>query len=246
MSLFRTYSNRLPMRSISSVGAAKLRGGGHLPCLASLGDGPAEQLHASARIRSVAGNTVLFEEYDPADSVFSILTGAVQIFTASREGRELVIENLAPGQCVCCASLHGRRRHYASARSLENSTLIAFPAEKFRTLLSGSPPEIGQAIIACLSSRFGRLFSLLGDLAFRDVEERVMIVLHRLAGERRCGNSRTISLAVTHQDIASMTGTVREVVSRTMSKLRKERVITATSVRGFTLDQERLLKLLGG
>jgi CRP/FNR family transcriptional regulator len=102
----------------------------------------------------------------------------------------------------------------------------------------------GLKIIAGLCSRVRHLSNLVEDLTFKDVEERVMLALLRMA-EEKAADVRQVNLAVTHQDIAAITGSVREVVSRTMSRLKKEGVIIDSSAKGFLIDKENLLKLLG-
>jgi CRP/FNR family transcriptional regulator len=45
-------------------------------------------------------------------------------------------------------------------------------------------------------------------------------------------------------EIAGMVGTVREVVSRVMSKLKKEGIILQSTVKGFRISKRRLYKYL--
>lgn len=66
-----------------------------------------------------------------------------------------------------------------------------------------------------------------------------MLTLLRLS-EEKSSDKKIVPLAVTHQDIASMTGTVREVVSRTMLKLKKGEIIVDSSVRGFKVVSKLL------
>lgn len=202
------------------------------------------RLCISAQIIRMAKDSVLFEESEPAGSFYSVLSGTIRVYTASKSGRELVIETLSAGQCICCAPLYGTTRHCVSARTIEDSVLTVLPAEKLRSLVFSNASEAGQAVVSCLSSRFERLIALLNDLAFRDVEERVITVLYRLVRQSRAGERGTAFLSVTHHDIAAMAGTVREVASRTMSKLKKDRVITTSTVRGFAIDIEKLADFL--
>ena len=57
-------------------------------------------------------------------------------------------------------------------------------------------------------------------------------------------NCRLLKRHGTHNDIASMTGSVREVVSRTMSRLKKEGIIVDSNIKGFTIDTEKLSHLI--
>ena len=69
------------------------------------------------------------------------------------------------------------------------------------------------------------------------------MTLRRLAGEKSSMDN-IISLEVSHNDIASMTGSVREVVSRTMSRLKKEGIIVESNIKGFSLDRKKLSHLI--
>jgi CRP/FNR family transcriptional regulator len=61
---------------------------------------------------------------------------------------------------------------------------------------------------------------LVQELSLRDVRQRLVDLLRELAQERS-----TFELVFSHQELAARIGTVREIVSRTIAKLEKERVI---------------------
>lgn len=84
---------------------------------------------------------------------------------------------------------------------------------------------------------------LVGTLTFKDVEHRVILALQRFT-EEKSSQGKLVSLSLTHQDIASITGTVREVVSRTMLRLKKDGIISDSGVGGFTVDRKKLAHLL--
>lgn len=214
-----------------------------LPCVSRLGDEGLSLLCRFSNVKSFDRNSVIFEESDLAGSFYIMRKGSVKLYKASPEGRELLIKVVGPGDCICCAPLYGTKRYLLSAKTLEDSTLIVIPAERFREIISSRLNEIGSVIISCLSSRIEYLSTLLGDLAFKDVEQRVIISLLRLA-VKRAPDDAIVTLTLTHSDIAAMTGTVREVVSRTMSKLKKDRIITESTVKGFRIDKERLARLV--
>ncbi len=102
--------------------------------------------------------------------------------------------------------------------------------------------EKGWKIVSGLCNKIQYLSNLIEDLTFKCVEEKIINLFMRLHEEKLSYN-RFINLQLTHQDIASMTGTVREVVLRVMSKLKKEGVIVESTPREFTIDKERLLKI---
>lgn len=214
-----------------------------LPCVSRLGDEELSLLCRFSTVKRFDRNRVIFEESDLAGSFYIVRKGAVKLYKASPGGRELLIKVMSPGDCLCCAPLYGSKRYLVSAKTLEDSVLIAIQAERFKEIISSRVNETGPAIISCLSSRIEYLSTFLSDLTFRDVEQRVIISLLRVAEKGTAGED-IISLTLTHSDIAAMTGTVREVVSRTMSKLKKDGIIIDSTVRGFRISRERLARLI--
>ncbi len=214
-----------------------------LPCLSGLRDEDLTIIEQAARLRRFSRNEVIFEELDCARFFFIVLTGSVKLYKTSDEGREIVFKIMRHGDYFCCTPIFLADGYSVNALSLEDSTLIEIPSADFKRLLSQSVGEMGLKIISGLCARIRHLSDLVEDLAFRDIEQRVILTLLRLTEERPSQDNR-VALIATHQDIASMTGTVREVVSRTMARLKKEGIIVETRVGGFDVNREGLLKLL--
>lgn len=210
-----------------------------LPCLSGLGNNDLAVMGEMTRIREIERNEALFEESEPAKFFFVLKTGTVKLYKTSTEGRELIIKIMGPGDYFCCAPLCTGGNYMVRGIALEKSTLIVIPSQTFLTVLRDSVGKTGWKIISTLCKRVHYLSGLLEDLAFKDVEKRVMTTLLSLS-DKAPDQDGFVSLQVSHQEVASMTGTVREVVSRTMSKLKKEGIVTHTSVKGFTIDRGRL------
>ena len=172
-----------------------------------------------------------------------VTSGRVKLFKSSPEGRELAIKIMGPNDYFCCAPLYLDGRYSVSAVAMEDSSLVLIPVEDFKEMLNANVSEIGFRLISGLCSKIKYLSNLVGTLTFKDVEQRVILTLLRFA-EEKSSEDNLVFLSLTHQDIASMTGTVREVVSRTMSRLKKDGIITDSSFRGFVIDKERLSGLL--
>lgn len=213
-----------------------------LPCLSDLREDELSLIGERAHISTFLKNEILFRESDSLNFIFIVRTGRIKLFKTSSEGRELTIKLLGPHEYFCCAPLYLDGKYSVSAMAMEDSAVVMIPSKDFKEILSVSVGEIGLRIIRGLCSRIKYLSVLVENLSFKDVEQRIIFVLSRLAEEKSPDNN-IVSLAITHQDIASMTGTVREVVSRTMLKLKKEEVIVDSSARGFKVDKEKLSKI---
>src|SRR3954470_24261882 len=75
----------------------------------------------------------LFKEGDPADSVLLILTGKLEAYI-ERDGAELSVSQFAPGTIVGDVAVFCGLRRTLSARALEPSAVLYWPADAYRSL----------------------------------------------------------------------------------------------------------------
>ncbi len=214
-----------------------------LPCLSGLRDRDLVGIAQISELKKIHKSDILFTEDDSVKFFFIVKTGMIKLYKTSREGKELIVKIMKAGDYLCCAPIYSGGRYFLNAVATEKSTLIMIPADSFKEILSGNLGQMGLMIISGLCSKIKYLSDLVENLTFRDVEQRVALVLMKLAGERAHGD-HTAFISITHQEIASMTGTVREVVSRIMSKMKKNGVISSSSAGGFTVDRDKLALLL--
>lgn len=214
-----------------------------LPCLSGLADKDLAAVGAAAVRKRFRKNEVIFGESDRAEHFFIVASGSIKLYKTSAEGRELLIRVMQRGDYFCCAPAFGGGGYSVNAVPLEDSTLVMIPAESFKEIISSGLSGIGLKVIIGMCARIRTLSNLVEDIAFKDVEQRVMLTLLRLADEKSAEDNR-VGLGVTHHDIASMTGTVREVVSRTMSRLKKEEIVLESGPKGFVVDKKTLTDFL--
>ena len=213
-----------------------------LPCLSSLGYEEIVDISRISRIEEVRRNRILFAETGPVTSLFVVKAGRIKLSKTSSEGRELVLKTLGPGDYFCCAPLLCGGRHLVGAMALEESTLVVIPADRFKEILQRGMSDMGFRVLRGLCGRVQHLSELLENFAFKDVEQRVVELLVRLAAERSPEHG-VAYLALTHQDLASMVGSVREVVSRVMARLRRQGVVVEAAAKGFKVHVQALAGL---
>ncbi len=209
-----------------------------LPCMSSLSNAELDIIGDITYIKKFIKNDVVFTESDAVSFIFIVKAGSIKLYKISQEGRELIVKIMGPGDYFCCASLFIGGRHSVSAIAVKDSTLIAIPADSFKKALRDSVGVLGFKIIAGLCSKIKYLSGVVDDITFKDVEQRVILTLMKLAEEKATDDH--VFLALTHKDIASMTGTVREVVSRIMSKLKKNGIISDSSSGRFKIHKSKL------
>ena len=119
----------------------------------------------------------------------------------------------------------------ASCAAVHDSVLLLVRMRDFHELL-GRHPDLTRAVIASLAHRLRRMVMLVQELSLRDVRQRLLDLFHEMA---KGGGSFELDLS--HQELAARIGTVREIVSRTLSKLGQEGVIRVDGKTVTLLDR---------
>ena len=115
----------------------------------------------------------------------------------------------------------------------------SFPRMPSNTLLVNRP-QLAQAVIVALAQRLRKLVTLIEDLSLRQVRQRLARLLHEEAAGRTA-----FQLAFTNDELAARLGTVRDVVSRTLSAMQADGVIRLQGRRVEILDPEALTMQAG-
>src|SRR5205823_5921445 len=87
-------------------------------------------------------------------------------------------------------------------------------------------PKVSLKVLKVVGARLRRLVGIIEELSFTTVRSRLISVLLRLARETKTGPKDVqIELPSSNQELASHIGTVRELVSRNLSRLQAEGLI---------------------
>jgi len=98
----------------------------------------AKRLLEAGEVKEYATGDVLLKEGDNSDFVVLILSGKLEVFV-ERDGKNLVLTEAKPGTIIGeLAMLCGMPRS-ASVQAKENSAVLVWPDEAFRTLLLRDP-----------------------------------------------------------------------------------------------------------
>jgi len=138
-----------------------------LPLLAGLDDTDLRNLAAQARRVRVAAGAVLMREGSPADGLYLVLRGRLEV-SKTGSGEELLLAHLGPGAFLGEMALLGGAPRSATVRAVRGTELLVIEPAAFRTLLLGSPT----AALTVLQAVAGRLAA----------NETVLVKQERLAG----------------------------------------------------------------
>ena len=165
----------------------------------------------------------LFSEGDQCHGLFVVATGRIRIFKLSSSGREQVLAVEGPGSSFAELPVFDGGVYPASASALEDAEVLFISRKDFQNYCR-EHPEVALKVLAVVGSRLRRLVGIIEDLSFTTVRQRLISLLLRLAqgGGTTTKQGVRVELTTTHQDLASELGTVRELVSRNLSRLQAE------------------------
>jgi CRP/FNR family transcriptional regulator len=164
------------------------------------------------------GEIVVLED-EPPEALFFVADGAVKVFKTSPEGKEQILNIVRPGDSFNDVPLFDGGTNPASAQTMGPVVLYGISREHVQSLMRDYP-ALASNVVRVLAHRVRQLLSLVEDLSFRHVIGRVAKILLEYGVETAAPRPR-----LTQQDIASMAGTAREVVGRSLKSLEEESII---------------------
>jgi CRP/FNR family transcriptional regulator len=172
-----------------------------------------------AAFRRYAPGELIFSEGEPCPGLFVIEAGAVKIFKTSSGGREQVLAIDGPGQSIAEVPVFDGGPYPASAQAVQDSVLVFVSKQDFQSLCV-SYPKVALKMLRVVGRRLRSLVAIIEELSFTTVRSRLASLLLRLARTgKKTSAGIEITLPVSNQELAAQIGTVRELVSRNLSRL---------------------------
>lgn len=180
-------------------------------------------LCARVNNRNFRRGELLFNEGDRCSGLFLVASGKIRIFKLSPSGREQVLAVEGPGSSFAELPVFDGGNYPASASALEDAEVLFISRRDFQHFCR-EHPEVALKVIAVVGSRLRRLVGIIEDLSFTTVRHRLIALILRLTQASGTASKEGIrvQLTKTHQDLAAELGTVRELVSRNLSRLQAE------------------------
>jgi CRP/FNR family transcriptional regulator len=191
--------------------------------------------------RKFAAGEIVFSEDEPCAGMYVVVAGQVRIFKTSPGGREQVLSIEGPGGSVAELPVFDGGNYPASVAAISDSTLL-FIAKQDLHAVCVSHPEIALKVLRVIGSRLRKLVGIIEELSFTTVRHRLAAFLVRLAQREgtRVDGGIAVSLPASNQELAAQIGTVRELVSRNLSRFQSEGLLRIDGRRIVITDLKAL------
>jgi CRP-like cAMP-binding protein len=175
-------------------------------------------LTQAALERCVSAGSTFFSMGQSCDALHLVASGCGLIVKVSPDGRQRILHRAIPGEMVGAVPFFDGGEYPASFIAESDCIVLSFPREKLLALLAGDP-RIALAIIGGLVARLRKMTSIIEEMSFEDTERRLWNYLVRESKASSGGEyPRILEPVPTREHIANAIGTVREVVSRRLSR----------------------------
>jgi CRP/FNR family transcriptional regulator, cyclic AMP receptor protein len=190
--------------------------------------------------RDYGKGELLFTEGEPCTGLFVVESGNVRIFKSSPNGREQILTLEGPGSSVAELPLFDGGTYPASTAAVGGARIYFISKQDFHSLCLVHP-QVPLKVLKVVGGRLRKLVGIIEELSFTTVRSRLITVLLRRAkvGKRTAAGIE-IQLPPSNQQLASEIGTVRELVSRNLSRLQAEELISMDAKTVTIPDLRRL------
>lgn len=180
---------------------------------------------------------VLFRPGDPVETFVMVLSGRVGVYLSGANGRELLLYTITPGEtCVqTTLGLMGEMVYKGEAVAETDISAVLVPHTLF-TELMGQSRSFRTFVFKALANRLQTVMSVLENVAFVTVEARLAQCL--------VDRAENGTVHATHQELATVIGSSREVVSRRLEALARQNIVALERGAVHILDADALTERL--
>ena len=199
-----------------------------------------KELSEEKEERSYRKKDILFEEEDTPRQVYFIVEGKVKLYKTNETGKELITEVLGKGDFLGYLPMIQGTKYTESAAAMEKVVLRVIPKKDFMDLLYNNS-NVAAQLIKMLANNVSEKETQLLHLAYNSVRKRVaeaLLHLHKVEA-----NNNQSSIKINREDLASMAGTAKETVIRTLSEFKEDNLIEIEGGRISIVNMEELRDL---
>jgi CRP-like cAMP-binding protein/CheY-like chemotaxis protein len=184
----------------------------------------------------------LFYEGEYPNFLYFVNKGKIKTYKMNEDGKELITGLYKEGDFVGYLALLENMEYPESAVVLEESEVYLIPRKDFLALLFNNR-DVSARFIKMLSRNLVEKEKELLNLAYNTVRKRVADALLQLKHRYQSDEGEIFSMAISRDDLASMVGTAKESVIRTLSEFKNDSYIEINGSKITILEPQKLAQL---
>jgi len=206
-----------------------------------------QEMEAVARVmvsKSFHTREVIVREGDPSNGFWLLRAGKARIFRTGTDGREQTFRLVSPGDTFGEVPVFDHQPNPSTVEALDASETILIPTRAMLVLIERYP-KVAAEVLRHFASRIRSFTSLVEQISLQTVPGRIARYLYQLAREegRPTPDGIVVPRQITQQDLASLVGSVREVVSRSLRVMEEDGIVAVGRKEILIIDLGALQKL---
>jgi CRP/FNR family transcriptional regulator, cyclic AMP receptor protein len=194
-----------------------------IPLFAGLSDKQRSWVLSRLTERTFYKNHEMIVAGMPGEFLYIILAGTVKVYVPQRDGEDVIVAILGPGDPVGEMSVIDRSGRSASVITLEATRVLWMDQSSFQEALQ-TMPVLAQNLIGILNNRLRTSTGQIQALAALDVQQRVIRQLLSFAaryGQPEKYGQTLIPIRLTQSDLAGLVGASRKRVNQAIVFLKQ-------------------------
>lgn len=187
--------------------------------LADISEANLVRLGNASRYVDIPKGSFLFYQHDEAASLYFLQSGEMAVVLTSMDGREMIINEIHPGDCFGEVSLLTSGARTASAQARKNSIALEIAANVFLNVLD-SEPIVARKMLNVATNRLFKAHLRESALAFLDAPARIARTLLEMDELDRNGEDKGY-ITLSQEELAQRTGLARQTVAHSLGQWRR-------------------------
>jgi len=204
-----------------------------------------KDLSKDRKIKSYRKKEVIYREDDYANFLYFIISGEVKCFNTDSYGKDFVNDIYTDGEFFGYLNLLEEGEYHETALTMAPTEVAVIPKSEFQVLINKNI-EVATNFIKLLTGNLRDREERMLKLAYAPLRERVADTLIKLISKTNEEDCTLVKLKISREDLASMIGTAKESLTRTLSELKKEGIIDTEGQEIKVLNEAELKKAGSG
>lgn len=189
--------------------------------------------------RSYRKKDYIFREGEYPKQVFFLNKGKVKTYKTNDDGKELIMTLYKEGDFLGFLPMLQSTTYPETAVALEDSIISIIPQKDFFDLLHNNL-SVASSFLKNLAQELSEKEDQLIELAYNSVRKRVADALIRLLNRYKEEGQDIFSISILRDDLASMVGTAKETVIRTLSDFKDEGLVDIKGSKITVIEEKKL------
>lgn len=216
-----------------------------VPYFASLSDGEAEALARELPVTMYGAREIVLLQGEPVAGVYVVVAGRGRLFRTSGEGKEHTLRILSRGDTFAEVPVFDKGDSPANVEALDRLGVIVISRERLRDLMR-SHPDVADAVLQHFALRLRGFTEMIEQVSLQSVTARLARYLYQTARVEGTpsGAAIVVQREVTVHDLATIVGSVREVVTRYLKEFESQGILSISRREFVIHDMESLEALI--